>query len=298
MVNQIFAITTYHEPGEKATLMAEEWRRLGICAIGWSSVNFCACKSKEDVIKSLKTNNYDIRSAEDIWLFINEINAGDLILAYSRNNIIAYVGVVKGPCQYVRNNSVGDPNGEFDYAHQRKVEWWDEPHHFDRHDLPKYFADQLGRRGKTVVKIDLGQKSFKSFIKILKVCANSGARMPGMDEDVVKAGIVKYLYHSIDRLEKGLKIKHCEIAIGKQRKARPDFIAEDKNGRIVLIECKGIAGESAVEQVKEYEEQYGKGKDVRLMIVAFRINQVCRKSALKAGNVELFECDLNFHKIQ
>lgn len=298
MVRKIFAITTYHEPGEKAALMAEEWRRLGICAIGWSDANLCTCKNKNEIVRRLRANNYDIRGAEDVWLFIKEISEGDLILAYSRDNTIAYVGIVKGPCEYNRSNSVGDPKGEFDYAHQRKVEWWTEPHHFDRHDLPKYIADQLGRRGKTVTEIDPGSKGFDGFVEIVNACANSGSRMPGMNEDTVKAGIVKYLHCSIDRLEKGLRIKHAEIAIGKPKKARPDFIAEDKTGRIVLIECKATAGESTIEQVKEYEKQYGKGKEVRLIIVAFRINDACRKKAFEAGNIELFECDLDFRKIQ
>ena len=298
MVRRIFAITTYHEPGEKATIAAEEWRRLGICAIGWSDINFCTCKDKVQVIKRLRGKNYDVRGAEDIWCFLKEISEGDLVLAYSRDNSIAYVGVVKGPCKYDRNNSIGDPDGEFDYAHQRKVEWWGEPHHFDRHDLPKYLADQFGKRGKTVVDIDPGLKGFESFIQVIKVCAISGSKIPGINEDTVKAGIVKYLHHSLDRLEEGLIIKSAEVAIGKPKKTRPDFIAEDKMRRAVLIECKGIAGESTIEQIKEYEKEYGKGKDVRLIIVAFRISDACRKMAREAGNIEIVECDLDFHKIQ
>lgn len=297
MTGRIFAITTYHEH-DKAAEAAEEWKRLGICAIGWSEINFCRYKSKEKIKQRLREKYYE-RGSEDIWNFVMEISEGDLVLAYSRNNTIAYVGEVKGPCKYNRKNSVGDPKGRFDYAHQREVEWWDEPHHFNRHDLPKYFADQFGKRGVTVAEINPNSKGFEGFIKIVKACANSGSKLPGINEDAIKAGLVKYLYHSLDKLEKGLTIKYAEVAIGKRKKKpRPDFIAEDKQGRPVIIECKGTAGEAAVEQVQGYGKEYGAGKNHRLVIVAFRINNACRLAARKAGNIELFECDLTFHKIE
>lgn len=36
MTDRVFAITTYHEH-DKAAEAAEEWKRLGIRAIGWSA---------------------------------------------------------------------------------------------------------------------------------------------------------------------------------------------------------------------------------------------------------------------
>jgi len=298
--NRIFSVTTYHIPGEKAKIAAEEWKRLGICAIGWSEVDCCSCKDKEEVIQRLKRKDYKSRdasrAAEEIWNFL-KISDGDLVLAYSRDNTIAYVGEANGICRDERENSIGDSNGEFDYSHQIKVEWWDEPHHFNRHDLPEGFADQFGKRGKTVAEIDPGSKGYAGFIQIVKSCADSGSKTPGLSEDMVKAGLVKNLHYRIDRLEEGLVIKSAEIAIGKPKKTIPDFMAKDIEGKDVLIECKGSAGESAIEQIKGYEKEYGK-KDVRLMIVAFRISNTCRKMARDAGNIELFECDLSFHKIQ
>jgi len=301
MTGRIFAITTYHEDGKKAAEAAELWKRLGICAIGWSDIEFCASRvfgNKEEIKQALRNEGYQTRGSEDIWYFMNEINTGDLVLAYSRNNTIAYVGEVKGPCKPNRENAIGDPNGEFDYAHQRKVEWWEEPHHFDRHDLPKYFADQFGKRGVTVAEIIPRSKGFEKFIGIVRACARSGSKLPGINEDAIKAGLVKYLYHSLDKLEQGLKIRYAEIAIGKMKRPRPDFIAEDKEGRIVLIECKGTAGENAVEQVQGYRKEYGGGTEPRLVIVAFRITDSCRLAARKAGNIELVECDLDFQKIE
>ena len=155
-----------------------------------------------------------------LWNFVREISEGDLVLAYSRSNTIAYVGEVKGSCKFNRRNSIGDPRGRFDYSHQREVEWWDEPHHFNRHDLPKYFADQFGKRGVTVAEIKPNSKGFAGFIKVVKVCANSGSKLPGINEDAIKAGLVKYLYLSLDRLEKGLTIKNAEVAIGKKKRDR------------------------------------------------------------------------------
>ena len=300
MGGRIFAITTYHETA-KAAEAAELWKRLGICGIGWSEIDFCGKRvlsSKEEIKQALRKKDYSTRGSEDIWCFVKEISEGDLVLAYSRHNTIAYIGEVKGPCELNRKNAVGDPKGKFGYSHQRKVEWWEEPHHFDRHDLPKYFADQFGKRGVTVAEIIPKSKGFERFRKIVATCARSGSKLPGINEDAIKAGLVKYLYHSLDRLEKGLKIKSAEIAIGKKKRPRPDFIAEDREGRKVVIECKGTAGENAVEQVQRYGKEYGRGKEPRLMIVAFRINDFCRSAARKAGNIELVECDLDFQKTE
>lgn len=301
MTGRIFAITTYHEGARKATEAAELWKNLGICAIGWSDINLCESgvfRSEEEIKQALRGKGYRPQESKNIWYFIKEMNEGDLVLAYSRNNTIAYVGEIKGPCKRNVRNPIGDPKGRFDYAHQRKVEWWKEPHHFDRHDLPRYFADQFGKRGVTVAEIMPRAKGFEKFIKIIKTCARSGSRLPGINEDAIKAGLVKYLYGSLDKLEQGLKIKNAEIAIGKKRRPRPDFTAEDKEGRTVVIECKGTAGENAIEQVQGYRKEYSRGTEPRLMIVAFTITDSCRLAARKAGNIELVECDLDFHKIE
>ncbi|MEM2102668.1 MAG: hypothetical protein QXM22_04065 [Candidatus Bathyarchaeia archaeon] len=294
MASRAFAITTFHTSlGNKAIEAAEEWKRLEICAIGWSRVPYlCKCKSKEEVTDQLRKYGYSSYGAEDIWKFVGEMKEGDLVFAYSRNNTIAYVGLVDGPCRLNRDNVIGDPKGEFRYAYQRKVRWWDEPHYFDRRDLPSYFADQFGKKGITVAEIDVGSKGLEGLIKIVKTCAISSSKFPGINEDVIKAGLLKYLHHSLDRLEKGLILKSAEVPIGKRK--RPDFIAEDAHGKTVLIECKGTAAESAVEQIRNYGKEYG--KDSRLLVVAFRITDTCRSAAKKA-NVELVECDLDFYKI-
>lgn len=287
---KIWEIKTHHRNREEA---AEEWKRLGICAIGFVRLDDFQVKSKGELEKRTP-ENYTSRDIEQVWNFYNGINKGDLVLAYTKHNTIAYVGEVEGPYEFRQDNVVGDPNG-FGYPRQRRVKWWDEPHHFSRWNLPKPFAKQFGKRGFTIRPIEPGAPGCEGFIRILKACAISGSKMPGLNEDMVKAGLIKHLYRSLNVLELGLKIKRVEPSIRKRK--RPDFIAEDKEERPVLIECKGTASGDAVDQIKDYEKKYGKGASPRLMIVAFKIDEMCRSAAKSAGNVELFECDLSFRKI-
>lgn len=292
MTSKIWAITTHHKRTFEA---AEEWKRLGICAIGWTPVNFTKCRKKKDFIKKYQQQGWPLKDLDQIYNFVREIRKGDIVLAYALNNTIAYVGEVKkGRCKFVRDNVIGSEKG-FGYPHQRRVRWWNEPFYFDRRDLPPYFTKQLGKRGISAVEIFPDQKGFEGFIKVVHACANSGSKLPSLKEDLIKAGLVKYLYHSLDKLEPGLKIEHVEVSIGKQKRSRPDFIAKDKRGRTVLIECKGIAGEKAIEQIKDYEKRYGRGKKSRLMLVAFKIKEACKPKARKE-NIELIECDLSFKK--
>ncbi|MEM2983096.1 MAG: hypothetical protein QXH17_08040 [Candidatus Bathyarchaeia archaeon] len=60
-----------------------------------------------------------------------------------------------------------------------------------------------------------------------------------------------------------------------------DFVAEEKDGKPVLIECKGTARESAVEQIIDCQKEYDKEKNPRLVIVAFKIDQRCISAAKK-----------------
>lgn len=288
MTHRIFAITTHHKYSEEA---AEEWKKLGICAIGWSPIDFSKCKSIDEIKRLLKQKYRSTSDADQIWRFQRGIDKGDLILAYARHNTIAYVGESKGHRKFNKNNTIGDPEGKYRYANQMQVMWWDEPRYFDRWDLPEYISNQFGKRHITVTEINPGSKGFEGFVAIVKSCARSDSKLPGMKEDMVKAGLIKYLHRSLDALETGLKIEQAELFVGEKR---PDFIAKDKGGRTVLIECKGNAGLDTVEQIKRYEVEFSKRKNPRLMIVAFRINEACRLAAKKAGNIELYECDLDF----
>lgn len=265
---------------------ADEWKKLDICSIGWQ-VDFCKCKSENDVQKLMRrhkiaTNNRWFRF---IWRFL-EMRRGDIVLAYCRNNVIAYVGTITGRCEY--NKDISDGN-------YRKTEWWTEPYYFSRHDLPKHYSEQFLREGEVVKEILPDSRGVEGFKETLRTDAKSGSMEPGIEEDTVKADIVKHLRRDLNTLEEGLNIKKANRHIGESSK-RPDFIGEDKQGRSVLIECKGVADARTVDQILEYGKKSKKGSNPRLIIVASRVSEECLKSARKAGNIELFETQLTFRR--
>ena len=222
-MNSIYAITTHHERLSDA---AEAWLECNVCAIGWSSYG------------NLKRVNLE-ELPSDAQQFM-KIRKGDLILAYSGGNRIAYVGEIEdGKYMFTRKNIVGldEADGGFDYPNQYKVRWFDRPYDFSRKDLPPFLLEQLGKRGRSVVPIKLNRRSFDEVKQIIMTNARSGSLSYEINEDTVKAGIRKYLRRHIDSLEKGLKIAKSEEATGKTD--RPDFIAKDKNNETVIIECKG-----------------------------------------------------------
>jgi RecB family endonuclease NucS len=112
------------------------------------------------------------------------------------------------------------------------------------------------------------------------------------NEDSVKAGISKYVRKNLDKLEIGLKITHEEKPINEQN--RPDFLAKDKNGISVIIECKGYADNETIKQIKRYRSNYPKSS--RCFLIATQLSDDCKKEA-RRNEIEVFEVDLNFNKI-
>src|SRR3989338_6769868 len=164
-MNKIFAITTHHEEPVDA---AEAWERNGVCAIGFV---------RKGNLRRLKGEQFN----RDIQLFL-EIEKDDLILAYATGNMIAYVGqVVDGKCLYNDRNEVGK-KAEFYYPNQFRVEWWPEPNHFQRTDFPQFFSKQLGKRGRTVVRLDLGGYSFAKAVGMIRTCANTNSAATDLNE--------------------------------------------------------------------------------------------------------------------
>jgi len=96
-------------------------------------------------------------------LFFDQIQEGDLILAYSCHNRIAYVGeIANGKYKEDHKNIVGKKGGGgFEYPYQYDVNWWERPHHFSRKEksLPRDLRNQLAKRGKTVVQIKVNGKT-------------------------------------------------------------------------------------------------------------------------------------------
>ena len=140
-MNSIWAITTHHErPGDAA----EAWRECNVCAIGFVRYRNLKRAKREDLIL-------------DSQRFL-EIKKGDLVLAYPGGNRIAYVGEIEdGKYERTAKNVVGldEDDGGFEYPNQYKVNWYDRPYDFSRKDLPPFLLNQLGKRGRTVVQIDL-----------------------------------------------------------------------------------------------------------------------------------------------
>lgn len=279
-MNSIYALTTHHERRDDA---AEAWHELNVCAIGFVRFGNLGRAKEEDL-------------PSDVRAFL-KIKKGDLVLAYAAGNRIAYVGeIVDGKYLHRTNNVVGldEDDGGFGYPNQYEVKWFDKPYDFSRKDLPDYLWKQLGKRGRTVVPLKLYRRSFDQVKQIILAAARSGSLSYDINEDTVKAGMRKYLRRRIDSLEKGLKIMKSEERTSKTD--QPDFIARDKNGKTVVIECKGYAYPGDCGQLERYERNIAREKP-RLMLVAFRIDDGCLKEAERNPRIELFECDLKFTKI-
>lgn len=280
-MNSVYSITTHDERPSEA---ADEWYENGVCAVGWVRYGNFKKKKIDELPKDVQT-------------FL-QIKKGDLILAYANRNRIAYVGEIEtGEYIYQPDNSVSlsEKDGGLGYPNQYKVCWYQSPQDFSRNDLPPYLSKQLGKRGKTVIPIDLNRQSFETIKGIILQCARHNSCSYDINEDTVKAGIRKYLRKNLLVLEQGLKITHAEKPTTENE--RPDFIAKDKDGRTVLIECKGNACATDCRQLERYGETFA-DKKARLFLIAFKIDDECYKEAKNNPRLELFECDLSFHRIK
>jgi hypothetical protein len=262
---------------------AEAWRECGVCAIGWVRYGNLR-KVKQEEMPS------------EVQQFL-KIKKGDLILAYAAGNRIALVGEVEdGKYMHTEKNVIGldEDDGGFGYPNQYRVRWYDKPHDFSRKDLPSFLTAQLGKRGRTVVPLNLYKRSFDEAKRIILTSAASESLSYDINEDTVKAGIRKYLGHHLDSLENGLKVMKAERSTGKTD--RPDFVAKDKKGETVIIECKGNAYAGDCDQLERYGRNLRK-QNPRLMLVAFRIDDGCLDEAKKNSRIELYQCDLEFQRI-
>jgi predicted Mrr-cat superfamily restriction endonuclease len=288
----VFAVTTYYRSSEREQA-AEAWKQNGVVALGWPWVgDLEKFKSREALSKKLDSGN---RGSSALWSFLNGVKKGDLILAYATRNTIAYVGTITGKYEYETSNRVGlsTKKGGLGYPHQRRVKWWSKPLYFSRKELPMDIAKQIGLQGQTIVKIELGNLGFDGLCDFLRKNAHSFADTHlTVNEDTVKAGIMNYLHSDLNAL--GLRITHAEHGIQEQK--RPDFLALDKAGNIVIIECKAIANENSVKQVKGYIKKYKKNPGTRAILVAFRFSDKCQTLA-EAEGIDLYQCNLGFKKL-
>lgn len=281
-MNSIYAIVTHHDCGKHSTdEAADAWKLNDVCAIGWAEYG------------NLKRTKRKLN--KEIQDFLG-MKKGDLVLAYTKHNRIAFAGEVKdGVYAHTKKNEVGrdeDVDG-FGYPNQYKMKWWDEPYDFSRKDLPDYLWKQMGITGRTVTRLELERYglTFEQAVAIVRTNARSGSET-SINEDTVKLGIRKYLGKHLSRLEDGLRVVRVEKAIGPHH--RPDFEAKDRRGNSVLIECKGTATPDDVDQIVGYGRER---RASRLMLVAFRISDKCKHKAKSNRRLELYECDLVFSKV-
>jgi hypothetical protein len=281
-LNSIYVVVTHHPGCRRHTKedAAEAWKQDKVCAIGWHGWGDLRKVPKNKLLGDMKH-------------FLG-IRRGDIILAYTRSNI-ACVGDVLTRDSYVERNRVGRPEkeGGFGYPNQCKVNWWSTPTDVLPSQLPGDLATQMGKRGRSVIPLKLGRRTLEQVREILRNTP-SGSGSHNLDEDTIKAGIAKYLRRDLGNLEPGMRILKAEKSISKSE--RPDFIGVDATERSVVIECKGWADINSLRQLADRYRRWAP-TDARLLLVAYRFDDECRKEAKRYRNVELWEADLGFTKI-
>lgn len=286
-------IVTHHKnPDRAAELFIEE----GVVAIGWSDVGDLSGRNRDEIKESIKnvykkleyTEQEAASAAGALLRFRDEISKGDFVFAYARHNRVAVIGEVIGDYEFNQKNKVGDPDGEIDYANQRRVKWRAWPRNFDRSYLPDEVAQKVALPGA----IHVFEYDFEKLMKSLNAIPKEEMREKILEvesEDEIK----EYLRKRPRDLEEGLEIVQSEY----ETSAGPmDFLAKDKDGKPVVIEVKVKAGDSAVGQILGYIRAYEEEKNienVRGIIVAEKFEDRCRK-ATKGLNLNLYECKLKF----
>ena len=133
---KVTRVFTHHEfPREAAELYLEH----DLIAVGFVYDADVADYGDRTKIKDLMQNRYPYMSKNQIsnaagqfLRFRDEIDVGNIVLAYEGENIVSSVGIVTSPCLYKDENKIGDPNGDINYPNQRKVNWRKTPRFFPR----------------------------------------------------------------------------------------------------------------------------------------------------------------------
>lgn len=103
-----------------------------------------------------------------------------------------------------------------------------------------------------------------------------------------------HLVRSLDSIEKGLRFVDRQVSIDV---GRVDILAEDSNGRRVVIELKvGTAKDSAVGQIARYLGWYGRqdGQRPRGMLIASEFPEAVRYAAEAIPDLALVEYKVQF----
>jgi restriction system protein len=108
---RVVKIVTHHEnPQRAAELFAED----GVVGVGWAKAGNLVGNTKDQIKRLLKRRvekDYsEQQAATSLLRFRDEVNVGDVVLAYRGHNKVALVGEVLGPYQFNKRNHVGNPS--------------------------------------------------------------------------------------------------------------------------------------------------------------------------------------------
>ena len=146
-------IVTHHKDPE---LAARLWEKLGLAAVGWSSVGDTIRMSDDDIESTLmrerdKTRD-EARSARIHLRRFESLEKGDTILAYQKRNIVSLVGtVIERPSLNI-GNEIGNPRGTIRYPHQVSVKWDTHPKYFHRTNLGRPLSDWVALQGTIICR--------------------------------------------------------------------------------------------------------------------------------------------------
>lgn len=295
-MTKLVKVVTHHvKPKRAAELFAEE----GVIAVGWARSESMAGKTRDEIVQILadEGNSNPEWGASQLITFRDEIEKGDIVIAYAPTNVVAQIGEVSSEYVFNNTNRVGDPNGEIEYPNQREMLWWDKPRNFHRNLLPGDLSNSVASRG-TIRILDYDVDVYRLREDLQKIALAEASRevilkVTGEEE------IHEYLKKHLGGLEEGLTFKgsEYEVSVGNI-----DILAEDKNALPVVIEVKVTASDSAIGQILGYIQAYeeeSEQKQVRGLIVAQDFTDRCKKAARRT-NIQLYECrkTFNFRKVQ
>jgi len=154
---KVYRIVTGHENEDK---YAEMFLKYGVIAIGWGTLEDISKLTEREIKEEAKKKFPDQKNAGiTICKFKNEIQKGDIIIAYKRRNTVAAVGEVVGDYYYDTKDELGSPD-KLGYPHKRKVKWWGKPRMFDRRLLSPELSKFLARQG-TIHVLEYDQTALK-----------------------------------------------------------------------------------------------------------------------------------------
>jgi len=150
---KVVKIVTHHEYPEKA---AELFYEEGVVAVGWTEFGVISGLTKEEIMeisqrKWGRTRPQSLADATQLIAFRDEIDKGDVIIAYRKNNIVAMIGEVESDYYFDDKNKVGNPEGDIGYANHRKVKWWEKPRNFHRSYLPPPLNENVALPGTILI---------------------------------------------------------------------------------------------------------------------------------------------------